>query len=106
MGQHRHSDKGVVNDGRYVAPESLPDAARAFFGATAGLVGAPVFRVRTEPVLHDPRPVKVRVHGKTYHLHRVLHGQVFGCSDAERTPGSILPPTLSLPPAIGITLSL
>lgn len=174
MGHPKHGDKGEVIDGRYVAPEDLEDAPRAFLEATAGLVGAPAgreesrgaevtdgvpagghfeellsgvktdlrmgldraagadlmpvgpvetdgwrerwanrwdelseiagrvpLRVKTEPVLHDPRPVKVRLHGKEYSLHRVVHGQVYGCAEANRPPGSILPPTLSLlPPTI------
>lgn len=125
-------------------PEDLEDAPRAFFEATAGLVGAPgragesqgfevpddipadgyfedmlsevmqldrearwgceaiemttlPHRVRTEPVLRDPRPVRVRIHGKTYHLHRVVHGQVLGCSLADAQPGTILPPTIHTP---------
>lgn len=58
---------------------------------------SPLPPVRTEPVQVDPRPVRVRVHGKTYHLHRVVHGQILGCSEVNRSPGTILPPALSLP---------
>ena len=53
--------------------------------------------VRTEPVLRDPRPMRVRIHGKEYHLHRVVHGQVLGCSSVDAQPGTILPPALYPP---------
>lgn len=53
--------------------------------------------IRTEPVLHDPRPLVVEVHGERYHVHRVVYGQVLGCSRVDAQPGTILPAAIHVP---------